>query len=105
MSKVFIFPSLYEGFGIPLLEALARGIPIIASRIPTTEEIAGDNVVYYDNPLDYKLLADKIIQLLGDGNLYRKLSAKGRTRAEKFSWDNVAKEYLKSYRKIFYSNI
>jgi glycosyltransferase involved in cell wall biosynthesis len=103
-SKVFIFPSLYEGFGTPLLEAMARGVPVIASKIPTTEEIAGDNVIYYGNPLDYNLLADNVMKLLVDENLYQKLSAKGRTRAKQFSWEQVAKEHLKAYQNLLHNN-
>lgn len=52
LAEIFIFPSLYEGFGIPLAEAMACGVPIVASRIPTTEEICGDAVLYVDSPID-----------------------------------------------------
>jgi len=102
-ATLFVFPSLYEGFGIPLIEAMACGVPIVASRIPSTEEVADDAVFYYGNPLDEKGLAASILRVLGDEQLRLDLVAKGRERAKRFTWDEVAKRHLASYKETLTS--
>ena len=99
-ATLFVFPSLYEGFGIPLLEAMACEVPVVASRIPSTEEVAGGAVFYYGDPLDEKGLAASILRVLGDEQLRLDLVAKGRERAKRFTWDEVAKRHLTSYKEI-----
>ncbi len=96
-AKLFVYPSLYEGFGIPLVEAMARGVPIVASRIPATEEVAGGAAVYYNDPSDHRVLADRVCEALEGGNLRRELSERGLERARDFSWDAIGKRYLKAY--------
>lgn len=103
LAKVFVFPSLYEGFGIPLLEAMACELPIVASRIPVTKEIAGDAVKYYGNARDEEALSVAILDVLNDTSLRGNLIAKGRKRVKKFSWKAVAKRHLEAYKQVLNS--
>lgn len=96
-SEAFVYPSRYEGFGIPLVEAMSFGIPIIASRISATEEVAGDSALYYDNPLDRDALAAKINEVLSNSSLQCALGSRGKQIAEKFSWENVVRMYIEAY--------
>jgi glycosyltransferase involved in cell wall biosynthesis len=88
--RVFVYPSLYEGFGLPPLEAMACGAPVIASRIPSLEETAGDAAVLFD-PRNVEELAQKILELSEDENARRALSIAGRRRAAEFSWERTAR--------------
>ena len=99
-AKAFVFPSLYEGFGIPLLEAMACGTPIVASKIPSTEEVVGDAAVYYEKPKDADALAKAILLLLKNKDIGRDLSQKGKNRIKKFLWKEVAKKHLEAYQSI-----
>lgn len=98
LAEVFAYPSRYEGFGIPLVEAMSFGLPIVASRIPATEEVAADAALYYDDPLDAGALAEKMIEALGNPALKSELGSRGRRRAEMFSWKNVAQMYIDAYK-------
>jgi glycosyltransferase involved in cell wall biosynthesis len=80
-NDIFIFPSLAESFGHPLVEAMASGLPIIASDIPICREICGDAAVYF-SPLDPNELAEKILMLRSNPGLRRQLGEIGRKRAE-----------------------
>jgi glycosyltransferase involved in cell wall biosynthesis len=88
-ARVFCFPSLYEGFGIPILEAMAVGTPVIVSDIPPHREIAEDCALYFEpkNPVD---LAAKIRRLFNEPPLTVDLTQKGLTQAQKFSWEKAA---------------
>lgn len=97
LAELFAYPSRYEGFGIPLVEAMSFGLPIVASRIPASEEVAGDAALYYDDPDDDRALADRILELLDNATLSRELGVRGRQRAEKFSWQRVIRMYLEAY--------
>ncbi len=98
-ADAFIFPSKYEGFGIPLLQAMACGTPIAASRKSSIPEVAGDAAVYF-NP-EYSLsIAEAINDLLNDKKLSEGLSAKGLARVKNFSWKKCAKETLDVITKI-----
>jgi glycosyltransferase involved in cell wall biosynthesis len=93
-AKIFVFPSFAEGFGLPPLEAIKSGVPSIVSDINSLVEVCGDSVLYF-NPADVSELKDKINLLLENELLYNDLKQKGTKRAEKFVWQNSAKELLK----------
>lgn len=98
LADLFAYPSRYEGFGIPLVEAMSFGLPIVASRIPASEEVAGDAAVYYEDPRDDNALARKILEVAGSSALRCDLSIRGRQRAIKFSWENVGRMYIEAYK-------
>lgn len=95
----FIFPSLYEGFGIPILEAYFSGCPVLLSNASCFKEIAGDAAIYF-NPHDKKDIEKKITLLLYNQKLRQELIIKGYDRNAKFSWDKAAKETLKLYKQV-----
>jgi glycosyltransferase involved in cell wall biosynthesis len=97
--SVFIYPSLYEGFGLPPLEAMACGAPVIASRIPSIVEAVGVEAACLIAPTDHRALAENIVRLLDDENERRRLSVTGRERASLFSWEKTARATLDVYRK------
>jgi glycosyltransferase involved in cell wall biosynthesis len=94
--RAFVYPSLYEGFGLPPLEAMACGAPVIASRIPALVEIAGAAASFFD-PQDATNLAETILGLLEDDNARNKLSIAGQARAAEFSWEKAARATLEVY--------
>jgi glycosyltransferase involved in cell wall biosynthesis len=92
----FVYPSLYEGFGLPPLEAMACGAPVLASRISSLVEVTGPAARFFapDNPSE---LAQHIITLMRDEGLRRHLSSLGRKRAAEFSWNQTALKTLEVY--------
>jgi glycosyltransferase involved in cell wall biosynthesis len=96
--RAFVYPSLYEGFGLPPLEAMACGAPVIASSIPSLIEVIG-NAARLFAPESAGELAQHIIALLADETLRRHLSALGRERAAEFSWEQTARKTLEIYRE------
>jgi len=100
LASVFVFPSLVEGFGIPLLEAMACDLPIVASRSSAIPEVAQDASVYID-PQDPVDLATKIIQVLKDRDLRENLVSAGKNRVRSFSWEKTALETLDFYQTIY----
>lgn len=97
-ATVFVFPSLYEGFGFPVLEAMACGCPVISSNRTSLPELAGDAAIYVDGE-DEKELATAIKSILKNKNLQRELQKKGSTQAKKFTWEKCAEETVKIYEK------
>ncbi len=91
LATLFVYPSLYEGFGLPLLEALACGAPVVASDNSSLPEVAGDAAVLVD-PRDTEGLAAAIMRLLDDENLREDLARRGPAQANKFSWDASARQ-------------
>ena len=96
--RAFVYPSLYEGFGLPPLEAMACGAPVIASRIPALAETTGDAALLFDHT-SANDLAQKILALVGDENATQKLSKAGLKRASEFSWEQTAQLTLNVYIK------
>lgn len=94
----FVFPSLAEGFGIPLLEAMACGVPVIASDIPVFHEVAADAAVYVD-PHNEEALADAMLQVLRD-DVREPLIGLGRKCVQRFSWDTAAEQLGEVYRSL-----
>lgn len=97
-ATVFTFPSLYEGFGIPLLEAMQCEVPVVAANTSCIPEVVGDAAILAD-PYDIEKWAESIYQIISDHSLKEELIAKGLEQASKFSWEKVAKETLAVYEK------
>ena len=98
-ADLFIYPSLYEGFGIPIIEAFSAGCPVIASDSTSIPEVGGDAVIYVD-PLSEVEIANAIQSVVLDSNLRKKLKELGLKRAEKFSWGKTAAETYQTYQKV-----
>ena len=98
-AKVFLYPSLYEGFGIPVLEALTLGVPTITSNVSSMPEIAGD-AAFLVNPTDEKAIYFAIKQLLGNRKLYQNYKEKSIAQASKFSWTKTASKTIELYHSI-----
>jgi len=99
LATIFIYPSLYEGFGLPPLEAMACGTPTIVSSVASLPEVCGEAALYID-PMDLQDIKDKILTLLHDKKSREVLSQKGIAQAALFSWDKSALEHLKVLQKV-----
>jgi len=89
-ALVFIFPSLYEGFGLPVLEAFSCGCPTLLSNTSSLPEIGGDAALYFD-PHDPASLTDALEHIISDNSLRKQLILKGYERSKLFSWEKTAK--------------
>ncbi|MGD0765405.1 MAG: glycosyltransferase family 1 protein [Dehalococcoidia bacterium] len=96
-ADLFVFPSLYEGFGLPVLEAMACGVPVVASNVSAVPEVAGDAALLID-PRDPDLLSDSMARVLKDDRLRATLRRRGLERAAQFSWEKAARETIEVYR-------
>jgi glycosyltransferase involved in cell wall biosynthesis len=96
-AKLYTFPSLSEGFGIPGLEAMQHGVPVASSNATCLPEVYGDAAVYYD-PLDTQDMAGVISETLADEKLRAKLKRAGYQRVKQFSWERMAQQTLEVYR-------
>jgi glycosyltransferase involved in cell wall biosynthesis len=101
-ATVFVFPSLYEGFGIPLIEAMASGCPVITSNCGAPAEVVGSAAVTVD-PLDVDAIGDAIIEVLHDAELREDLSRRGVERAATFIWENCARNTLTMFNDVMAS--
>jgi glycosyltransferase involved in cell wall biosynthesis len=97
-STCFVFPSLYEGFGLPVLEAMARGVPVASSDRGSLGEIVDDAAITFD-PESPRAIADVIERLLADPSERARLSEKGRAQASRFSWAETARRTLEVYER------
>jgi glycosyltransferase involved in cell wall biosynthesis len=97
--RAFVYPSLYEGFGLPPLEAMACGAPVVASPVPSVTEAAGRGAARVVAPTDTGGLARELVGLLTDENERRRLSALGRERASRFTWERTARATLEVYEE------
>ncbi len=98
-AELFVFPSLYEGFGIPMLEAFGAGCPVAASRSSSLPEVGGDAARYFD-PLDPSSLLAAVEEIVTDPSLQRTMRDRGRQRFQDFSWGKTAEETKKVYEKL-----
>jgi alpha-1,3-rhamnosyl/mannosyltransferase len=98
-AGVFAFPSLYEGFGLPVLEAMACGVPVLCSNNSSLPEVAGDAAVLIDSR-NVKQWSDELTRVLDDAQLRQELSERGRARALTFSWDRTASETVAIYERV-----
>jgi len=102
-AVLMVYPSLYEGFGFPLLEAMIYGTPIISSNSSSLPEVVGDAAILVDTQ-DYNQLSNAIIETLGNETLKNELSKKGIVRAKKFSWNKSAKKFLSVLEEVYFQN-
>jgi len=98
-ARIFAFPSLDEGFGMPILEAMAHGVPVIASQCSAMPEVAGDAALLVD-PLNVDQLAHALTRLAGDESLREDLIARGRARVPRFTWDSAVAQTWAVYEKV-----
>lgn len=99
LATVFAMPSLYEGFGLPILEAMACGCPVVTSKEGSIPEVAG-NSAYYVNAYDENSIANGIGEVYFNTDLAKEFSEKGLLQAKKFSWEKVARETVKIYNSL-----
>jgi glycosyltransferase involved in cell wall biosynthesis len=97
-AAAFVLPTLAEGFGLPVLEAMARSVPVACSDIPVLREVAGDGALYFD-PYAEASISDAIERLLTDRELAGRLAGAGPGHAERFSWSQAARGTLDSYAR------
>jgi len=98
-AEAFLFPSIYEGFGLPIIEAMACGTPVLTSDATATGEVAGDAALLVD-PLDVASIANGILKLVGDDELRASLSAAGLAHARRYNWDDAAARYQRLFAQI-----
>jgi alpha-1,3-rhamnosyl/mannosyltransferase len=98
-ASLFVYPSLYEGFGLPVLEAMASGVPVITSNTTSLPEVVGDAGLLVD-PQNVDALREGISRLLVDDTLRRDISGKGLERARLFSWEKCSRETLAVYERV-----
>ncbi len=98
-AELFVMPSLYEGFGIPILEALTAGTAVIASNSSSLPEVGG-NAVRYFHPLRSDDLARVALEVISSPSLQAEMKLEGYTQAAKFSWENTSRETLAVYKKV-----
>ncbi len=99
LAGVFVFPSLYEGFGLPPLEAMASGTPVVTSNVSSLPEVAGDAAVLVD-PYDHHAIADGIYSVLSNEPYRQELRRKGLVRASQFSWENSVRRVMDIYQEV-----
>jgi len=97
-AALFVFPSLCEGFGLPPLEAMKRGVPVASSNAACLPEILGNAAIYF-NPLDIGDMVEKIKKTLSDDKVKKDLVQKGYEQVKKYSWIKMAKETLDIYEE------
>ncbi|WP_166789057.1 glycosyltransferase family 1 protein [Cryobacterium sp. TMT1-21] len=98
-SSLIVFPTLFEGFGLPVLEAMSRGCPVVCSDIPVLHEVAGEAAVYVA-PQDAEALAATLSGLLDDPAELARMSERGRDRARTFSWGRTARDTVASLQRV-----
>lgn len=96
-ADVFVYPSYYEGFGLPVLEAMTLGAPVVTSNTSSLPEVAGDAAILID-PHNFHQLADAIFQVISDSQFRQHMIQKGKERAMLFSWERTAKETINAYK-------
>ncbi len=99
VAALFVYPSLYEGFGLPVLEAMSRSVPVACSNTSSLPEVAGDAALLFD-PNDESAIASTLVRLLGDHDLAERLRARGLERVRQFTWERTAGLTLESYARV-----
>jgi glycosyltransferase involved in cell wall biosynthesis len=99
LASVFVFPSLYEGFGLPPLEAMASGTPVVTSNVSSLPEVAGNAALLVD-PMNPEAIADGIQRVLTDDRLRQHLRERGIARARQFSWETSVRRVREIYEAV-----
>ena len=99
LAMLFVYPSFYEGFGLPVLEAMACGTPVICSNTSSIPEVGGEAVVYCD-PNNVNDIAEKIQIVLNDKKLQQEMIGKGLKRAKQFTWEKATQEHMKVFEEV-----
>ena len=95
-ASVFVYPSFYEGFGFPIIEAFSAGVPVVTSKTSSCGEIAGTCALLID-PADFREIADAILKVITDENLKRSLVERGVNRAKEFTWAKTAEGFVRLF--------
>lgn len=99
LAELFIFPSLYEGFGIPLVEAMTCGCPVASSNVSSIPEVTGGAAILFD-PYSIETIENAMRAILDSPSLSKELTQKGQKRAKEFSWDKTAKKILALFKRL-----
>jgi glycosyltransferase involved in cell wall biosynthesis len=99
MAKVFVFPSLYEGFGLPPLEAMAHGTPVVASNVTALPEVVG-NAALMVNPENVFEISRALLRVLSDQSLRERMKAAGLEQVQHFSWDVSVRRMIETYEQV-----
>ena len=99
-ARAFVYPSLFEGFGLPPLEAMASGTPVVTSDVSSLPEITGDAALLID-PNDERALANALIEIMNNDRLRAELREKGIAQAKKFTWREAAEITLRLYKEAY----
>ena len=98
-ADVFCFPSILEGFGLPVIEAMSHGTPVVTSATTATAEVAAESGLLVD-PQKAEEIAEAVLKILENRDLSKELSEKGRERSKKFSWENSAELTVEAYKEV-----
>lgn len=98
-AECFVFPSMYEGFGIPTLEAFACNCPVVLSTSSSMPEVGGDAVKYID-PYNVEDIREKIVKVINDENLRKEMTEKGQVQLKKFDWKEIAGQTVSCYERV-----
>jgi glycosyltransferase involved in cell wall biosynthesis len=99
LASVYCQPSFYEGFGLPILEAFERGLPVVSAKTQALVEV-GDDACLYVNPNDPQSISDGLTKVIKDKKLAKQLVEKGSERLRLFSWKKCAKETYEVYKRV-----
>jgi glycosyltransferase involved in cell wall biosynthesis len=103
-ARFFVYPSLYEGFGLPPLEAMACSTPVVCSNASSLPEVVGDAALTFD-PRSVEDMTQKLLQMASSPELQVAFSERGRQRARKFSWETMARQTLEVYQRVVHGHI
>tara|TARA_Y100000031_G_C8131825_1_gene343318 strand:- start:483 stop:911 length:429 start_codon:yes stop_codon:yes gene_type:complete len=98
-AQVFVYPSFYEGFGLPIIEAFSAGVPVVTSKSSSCGEIAGDSALLVD-PYDHEQIGEALYCIIQDKALRENMAKKGFKRAKEFTWKKTAKEFVRLFTEI-----
>ena len=99
MAEIFVFPSLYEGFGMPVLEAMACGVPVVTSNVSSLPEVAGKAAILV-NPSKVKEMTDAYSKILSNEEFREKMIEEGIEQSKKFQWKESARKLEKIYEEL-----